>query len=133
LRIQHRLRHAHARSLLISAGLPSAVAPPDPPEVTIGERLFLETRFAQYFATHLSGNSVNQPLTQGDPTVDYVQMAGGKVLGPFAGKSMNCRSCHFVDELGDADGGGNRTYADLWRGPRFQAVRTISSPLPATL
>lgn len=80
----------------------------DPPEQTIGERLFLETRFAQYFATHINGN-VNKPLLQGDPTVNYVQMLSGKALGPFAGQSINCRSCHFVDDV-DA---GNRTYADF--------------------
>src|SRR5262249_13043603 len=86
--------------------------PVDPPEVTIGERLFLETRFAQYFAAHFSGN-VNAPLTQGDPTVNYVKTTDGKFLGPFAGTSVNCRACHFVDELGEEDGGGNRTYADF--------------------
>ena len=34
----------------------------------LGERLFLETRFAQYFAAHSNGE-VNQPLAQGDPTL----------------------------------------------------------------
>jgi hypothetical protein len=96
------------------------VEAPDPPQVTIGERLFLETRFAQYFATHFDGN-VNKALTQGDPTVNYVQTTSGKFLGAFAGQSMNCRNCHFVDEFGDEDGGGNRTYADF----------TPRSPIPA--
>jgi hypothetical protein len=118
-RPQHRLRRAHARSLQLPDGsvIPLAVAPPpppDPPEVTIGERLFLETRFAQYFAAHFSGD-VNKALSQGDPTVNHVQTTTGKFLGPFAGQSMNCRSCHFVDELGEEDGGGNRTYADFTR------------------
>jgi hypothetical protein len=122
-RPHHRLRRAHARSLRLSDGtlVPLAlVEAPDPPEVTIGERLFLETRFAQYFATHFSGN-VNQPLSQGDPTVNDVQTTTGKFLSPFAGKSMNCRSCHFVDEFAEEDGGGNRTYADFAR----------RSPVPA--
>lgn len=123
LRPHHRLRRAHARSLQLSDGtvVPLALAEaPDPPEVTIGERLFLETRFAQYFAMRFSGN-VNQPLSQGDPTVNYVQTTTGNFLSPFAGKSMNCRSCHFVDEFAEEDGGGNRTYADFTR----------RSPVPA--
>jgi hypothetical protein len=124
-RPRHRLRRAHARSLQLSDGtvIPLAIAPPpppDPPEVTIGERLFLETGFAQYFAAHFSGD-VNKPLSQGDPTVNHVQTTAGKFPGPFAGQSMNCRSCHFVDELGEEDGGGNRTYADFTR----------RSPVPA--
>jgi hypothetical protein len=35
----------------------------DPPEQTIGERLFLETRFAEYFM-----KDVNTPLAVGDLT-----------------------------------------------------------------
>lgn len=30
--------------------------------------------------------------------------------GPFAGQSMNCRNCHFVDEQLDAPDYGMRTY-----------------------
>ena len=40
-------------ALLLAAALaggPAASAQDDPAEVTIGERLFLETRFAQFFA-----------------------------------------------------------------------------------
>ena len=40
-----------------------------PAEDSIGERLFLDTRFAQFFATHMTG--VNQPLPAGDPAVDF--------------------------------------------------------------
>jgi hypothetical protein len=37
--------------------------PADPPEITTGERLFLETRFAQFFKQFLSGGaSVNDSL-----------------------------------------------------------------------
>jgi hypothetical protein len=114
---RHSLRRAHARALearaVASGALAAADATPafDPPEQTIGERLFLETRFAQFFAANYKGN-VNQPLTQGDHTVTYVQTTNptDKILGPFAGTSMNCRSCHFVDDVSE---GGNRTYADF--------------------
>jgi hypothetical protein len=40
----------------------------DPPQVAIGERLFLETRFAQYFQAN-SGADVKAPLAAGDPVV----------------------------------------------------------------
>ncbi len=99
-----RRAHAHAAKAMEAAG---AAEEPDPAEVTIGERLFLETRFAQYFATHSNGN-VNAPLEKGDPTVQQVETQTGTQPGPFAGQSMNCRSCHFVDEFT-----GNRTYADF--------------------
>lgn len=91
----------------------------DPPEVAIGERLFLETRFAEYFARNAV--DANAPLASGDPVVDRVETTGAPLPGPFAGESMNCRSCHFVDENLDVAGGGMRTYADFAR----------RSPVPA--
>lgn len=83
----------------------------DPPEVTIGERLFLETRFAQFFAA--SGVGINQDLPAGDPTLFFTQTTGAPLPGPFAGMSMNCRACHLVDEQLDTVGGGMRTYGDF--------------------
>ena len=89
-------------------------APADPPEVTIGERLFLETRFAQFFRA--SGRDVNQPLLQGDPVMNTtVAATGAPLAGPFAGTSMNCRQCHLVDEQLDANRGGMRSYGDFAR------------------
>jgi len=84
------------------------------PEALLGERLFLETRFAQYFAEHSNGD-VNRPLVQGDAVVAKVwnPRAGAIYPSPFAGKSMNCRSCHFVDEYSTLVGGTNRTYANF--------------------
>jgi hypothetical protein len=86
----------------------------DPPEVAIGERLFLETRFAQYFAAR-NGNDVNRPLAVGDPVVDTTVTRSGTIPGPFAGQSMNCRACHLVDEQKGVAGGGNDTYGDFAR------------------
>ena len=107
-RPHHALRHAHTRALIAAAvargeAIPTAAAAAtfDPPEQSVGERLFLETRFAQFFAAHYDGN-VNHvlPAGHGDPTVTYVQTTTitDKILGPFAGTSVNCRSCHFVDD-----------------------------------
>ena len=91
----------------------------DPAEVVIGERLFLETRFAEYFFRHGSAD-LNRPLAAGDPVVGTVETPTGPVPGPFAGQAINCRSCHFVDDLKGVAGAGNRTYSDF-------AVR---SPVP---
>ena len=86
-------------------------------EGSVGERLFVETRFAQFFKAYLdSGETVNDALPAGDPVVGKVLLPGGNPLGvasPFAGMSMNCRSCHFVDEFVGVLGGSMRTYTDF--------------------
>lgn len=88
----------------------------DPPEVTAGERLFLEARFAQFFKTYLdAGGTVNTPLPVGDPVMDLTVTTGSGLPGPFAGLSMNCRACHMVDEHVGTPGGGMRTYGDFAR------------------
>ena len=92
-----------------------------PAEDSIGERLFLDTRFAQYFAAHMTG--VNQPLAVGDPVVAQVYTMQGTLPGPFAGQSINCRSCHFVTEFQGVPGAGNRTYSDF----------TARSPIPLVM
>ena len=94
----------------------------DPPEITIGERLFLETRFAQFFHQFLAGGAgVNDLLPAGDPVMDKTVTIGEPLPGPFAGLSMNCRACHLVDEHVETTGGTMRTYADFAR----------RSPVPA--
>jgi cytochrome c peroxidase len=91
-----------------------------PPADSIGEALFLDTRFGQYFAANMT--TVNAPLAVGDPVVDQVQTLNGPLPGPFAGQAINCRSCHFVTEFQGVAGAGNRTYADF----------TTRSPIPRT-
>jgi len=87
-------------------------------EQAVGERLFIETRFAQTFSGYLNnGGNVNNPNI-GDAVVGTVEtMTPGVPIspGPFNGLSMNCRSCHFVDDVLAAPGGGMRTYADFAR------------------
>lgn len=90
----------------------------DPPEVTVGERLFLETRFAQFFFARALSDA-NYQLPVGDPVMNTTATTGRPFVGPFAGKSMNCRACHLVDEQNAT--GGNRTYDDFAR----------RSPVPA--
>jgi cytochrome c peroxidase len=104
----------------VSGKAPDAPTESDatPAADSIGEALFLDTRFAEFFAANMVG--VNQPLPNGDPVVEQVPTANGQLPGPFAGQSINCRSCHFVTEFEGVNGGGNRTYSDF----------TTRSPIP---
>lgn len=56
---------ARARLLLVAGAFLTAgdADETDPPEVAIGERLFLETRFAQYFFAHAT--DLQAPLSAG--------------------------------------------------------------------
>ena len=105
-----------AGTLAVGCGSGQAPAAPTeadatPPADSIGEALFLDTRFAQYFAANMT--DVNAPLATGDPAVLQVQTLDQPLPGPFAGQSINCRSCHFVTEFQGVTGAGNRTYADF--------------------
>lgn len=83
------------------------------PEVVLGDRLFFETRFAQYFMAH-SNSAVNTPLSIGDKVVDEVPRPGrGPLRGPFRGQSMSCRQCHIGDDFSGEDPLAQRTYADF--------------------
>ena len=88
--------------------------PPDPAEVAAGERLFLETRFAQFFLQNCGGD-LNAVPAPGDPAMDETETTAGGLRGPFKGLSMNCRACHLVDEHADRPLGGVRAYADFAR------------------
>jgi cytochrome c peroxidase len=99
-----------------AAFTPPTVAPDpkDPPEVAIGERLFREPRFAQFFAAHSNG-AMNAALAEGDPALSRTMTATGTPLpGAFEGSSMSCRACHMVDEHAAART-GSRSYTDFGR------------------
>jgi hypothetical protein len=92
------------------------VAGTDGAEESVGERLFLETRFAQAFKTFLDGGGrMNDPLPTGDPVLDTTETTHQPLPGAFAGFTMNCRTCHLVDEHVGTPGGGMRTYSDFAR------------------
>lgn len=99
--------------------VPRAVVPgfpeprQDPATVAIGERLFLETRFSQYFFAR-SGGDANAVLAGGDVVTETTVTTNRPLPGPFAGNGINCRACHLVAEHREA-GWGNRTYADYAR------------------
>jgi hypothetical protein len=84
-------------------------------QVLLGDRLFFETRFAQYYFERCKGD-VNRRLRPGDQLVKELVVSGGKSLpGPFRGESINCRQCHLGDDLvGDQPTAG-RTYCDFSR------------------
>lgn len=108
-----------------SSSAPPSVAATGIPgaETAVGERLFLDTRFAQSFKVFLgNGGNINNP-NSGDSVVDTVETVGAPIVNeaPFKGMSMNCRSCHFVDDVLTATGERMRTYADFAR----------RSPIPA--
>jgi len=104
--------------LLIMAPFAVWAGVEDPPEIKLGERLFVETRFAQFYFAQAQGNA-NYQLPAGDPVMNATITTGLPLPGPFAGQSMNCRACHLVDEFSGSS--GNRTYDDF--GQR--------SPIPA--
>jgi cytochrome c peroxidase len=84
-------------------------------EVLLGDRLFFETRFAQYFFAHSPGD-VNTPLEEGDRLVDNVPVINRPALpGPFRGQSINCRQCHFGDDFIASKPLAGRTYVDFSR------------------
>lgn len=85
------------------------------PEVALGDRLFFETRFAQYFFARSKGD-VNAPLDQGDSLVDQIPAVDRPALpGPFRGKSISCRQCHLGDDLISSKPLAGRTYVDFSR------------------
>jgi cytochrome c peroxidase len=101
---------------------PETDADTTPAEQNLGERIFIDTRFAEFFFANNTG--INTPLAVGDPVVAQVQnVYSGPMPGPFAGQSINCRSCHFVVEFQGVPNAGNRTYADF----------TDHSPIPLAM
>ena len=85
---------------------------PDPPEIAAGERLFRESRFAQFFADNCAG-FFNTPLVAGDPALDTIEVGGAILPGPFAGDTISCSVCHMVAQGEGLAGGGIRTYCDF--------------------
>jgi cytochrome c peroxidase len=91
------------------------------PEVQLGDRLFFETRFSQFYHAAADGEP-NVVLSKGDPIMEKVAVAVGEDLpGPFAGQGMNCRQCHLGSDFLPEHLRAGRTYGDFSR----------RSPIPA--
>lgn len=69
----------------------------DDPVVSLGERLFNDFRFSQFFYKASNGN-VNHTLKNGDFTRDEIQIGDLSLPSPFAGGATSCASCHMVDQ-----------------------------------
>lgn len=84
-------------------------------EVMVGDRLFFDTRFAQFFFERCGGN-VNAQISDGDPLVAEVMVATERPhVGPFRGRSINCRHCHLGNDLLASELLAGRTYCDFSR------------------
>jgi cytochrome c peroxidase len=90
----------------------------DLPEVALGEKLFRETRFSQYFWSR-SGGDVNRVLPFGDPVIDFVISFPMPVMNPYRGRGMNCATCHLLDELQNDPYAGNRSFTDFLKRSRI--------------
>jgi hypothetical protein len=89
----------------------SPVDPFKPADQALGERIFRDPRFSQWFSTH--STNVNAFPTSGDPTVDDAENALGPAMpGSLAGAAMACSLCHLVEQNAAADGTNMRAYAD---------------------
>ncbi len=110
---------AAAGALLLGAGClqgpgASPVDPFKPADQALGERIFRDPRFSQWFATH--STSVNALPNPGDPTVETaVDALGPAMPGSLAGAAMACSLCHLVEQNSLPDGTNMRAYADYAR------------------
>lgn len=86
----------------------------DPPEIELGEKLFHETRFSQFFYAKNS-NATNSPLPKGDVVVETLETINGHIDNPYKGQSISCAACHLVDQSKDTLNGGSRVYTDFAR------------------
>ncbi len=92
----------------------SPVDPFKPADQALGERIFRDPRFSQWFATH--STSMNAFPTPGDPTVDTsVDALGPALPGSLAGAAMACSLCHLVEQDALPDGTRMRAYSDYAR------------------
>ena len=87
----------------------------DPPEVSLGEKLFRDPRFAASFAFESKGDvNLLRQTNVADPALDWITDAqGARHRNPFRGQSMSCVSCHMVDDAKTIPGLGSRAYSDF--------------------
>ncbi|MGO9829642.1 MAG: hypothetical protein ACLPJH_05835 [Myxococcaceae bacterium] len=109
---------AAASPLLLAACLQGPGAPPvdpfKPADQALGERIFRDPRFSQYFAAHAT--DMNAPPSPGDPTVaTSVNALGPNLPGSLAGSAVACSACHLVEQDALADGTRMRAYSDYAR------------------
>ena len=106
-------------ALLCFASFTSKAEELDPPEIMLGERLFLETRSHTFLHHKWMKWQCKCPLQKGDPALEkttrFINLPPYHVPftdGLYAGQSFNCRACHLVDEHLEEPKLGMRSYAD---------------------
>jgi len=104
-------------------------------QVRLGDRLFFETRFSQFYYDRAHGDS-NATLPEGDPIMEQVPVALGEdLVGPFPGQGINCRQCHLGSDFLPGNLRAGRTYGDFSRRSPIpdrgdgQSVTTRNSPI----
>lgn len=80
--------------------------------ISLGERLFKETRFSRYFWLH-SLQDINTQLDHGETHLENLIVLDTVVPSPFQGQTTSCASCHLVDQAFGEDGPGMRVYNDF--------------------
>ncbi len=78
----------------------------------LGERLFKDMRFSQYFAMASQGD-VNLKLKLGSSELETIEISGTQVVSPFKGEAMSCASCHMLDQAAEVPSAGMRGYNDF--------------------
>lgn len=86
----------------------------DSPIKLVGERLFRESRFSEYFYAHGKGRW-NQLPSQGDAVVENLDTLTRRYSNPYRGQAISCAACHFVDQSKETPGLGVRAYTDFTR------------------
>lgn len=94
--------------------------------IAMGERLFNDFRFSEYFHLRSQGN-VNYELKVGAPELDSMDMYGTNVPSPFAGGAMSCASCHMVDQAFENSEGmrGYNDFSNRTKVPQRDGDKTI--------
>lgn len=116
-------------------GAPAAVVGPPAakvkgPDAAAGERIFSEPRFAELYHRLCKGD-VNAAVASSEPALDVAPSVFEDSPGPFAGSTMSCRACHFVNELQKRTGEGPRRYADWFvAGVRNYSDFARRTPIP---
>lgn len=80
----------------------------------LGERMFNDIRFSQYFKKVSRGNvNYNFNGEDGSPELETIVIRGQEHDSPFSGQASSCASCHMVDQAFDLSPGGMRGYNDF--------------------
>ena len=95
-----------------SAYVPQPVKAKDSPESKVGERIFRDPRFSNFYFKQAHGN-VNAKLPAGDPVLSRMNGPRGDFSNPFQGQAMTCVACHMVDDAAKIKGAGTRAYTDF--------------------